>query len=130
MAGPAAAIARADVPAGMPADVPAAATTPSPTLPDPSATAWPFPNSFPRTSGQGRLAGGASLWSDFVYDDYGASSPTALPSSTFYQSSGLAPRQGGYVFPPGPAATTVPTSSGPASVRRAAPAIGGWTGRR
>lgn len=36
--------------------------------------------------------------------DYGASSPTALPSSTFYQSSGLAPRQGGYAFPPGSAA--------------------------
>lgn len=104
IAASAAATARADVPAGMPADVPAAATTPSPTLPEPSATAWPFPNTFPQTSGQGRLAGGASLWTDFVYDDYGASSPTGLPGSTFYQSSGLAPRQGAYAFPPGPAA--------------------------
>lgn len=50
------------------------------------------------------MAGGTSLWSDFIYDDYGASSPTALPSSTFYESSGLAPRQGVYAFPSGPAA--------------------------
>lgn len=64
---------------------------------------WPFPSTFPQTSGTGRLAGGASLWSDFIYDDYGASSLQGLPTSSFDQSSGLAPRQGDYVFPSGPA---------------------------
>ena len=71
--------ASADVPAGMPSDIPAAASTAAPTLPEPSSAAWPFPNTFPQTSGTGRLDGGASLWSDFIYDDYGASSPQGLP---------------------------------------------------
>ncbi len=95
--------AAAQVPAGMPTDVPAAASDAPPALPEPSSEAWPFPNSFPQTSGAGRLAGGASLWSDFVYDDYGASSPLGLPASTFEGSSGLAGRQGDYVFPSGAA---------------------------
>ncbi|HEX3831315.1 MAG TPA: prolyl oligopeptidase family serine peptidase, partial [Solirubrobacteraceae bacterium] len=51
----------------------------------------------------GRLDGGASLWSDFVYDDYGASSVEGLPASTFAGSSGLAARQGAYAFPAGAA---------------------------
>jgi hypothetical protein len=93
----------AQVPAGMPTDVPAAATDAPPTLPEPSTAAWPFPNSFPQTSGTGRLDGGASLWSDFVYDDYGASSVLGLPASTFAGSSGLAARQGTYAFPAGAA---------------------------
>ena len=63
----------------MPSDVPAAASTPAPSLPEPSTTAWPFPSTFPQTSGTGRLAGGASLWTDFIYDDYGASSPRGCP---------------------------------------------------
>ncbi|MGA9859679.1 MAG: prolyl oligopeptidase family serine peptidase [Solirubrobacteraceae bacterium] len=88
---------------GMPTDVPAAASTPAPTLPEPSGTAWPFPSTFPQTSGTGRLAGGASLWSDFIYDDYGASSPQGFNTSTFAQSSGLAGRQGDYVFGAGAA---------------------------
>jgi pimeloyl-ACP methyl ester carboxylesterase len=96
-------LARAQVPAGMPSDVPAAASDPTPTLPEPSSSAWPFPSTFPQTSGTGRLADGASLWTDFVYDDYGASSLQGLPTSSFAQSSGLAARQGNYVFPPGPA---------------------------
>jgi dienelactone hydrolase len=100
---PAAASASAQVPAGMPSDVPAAAATPAPSLPEPSPTAWPFPSTFPQTSGTGRLAGGASLWTDFVYDDYGASSPQGFNTSTFAQSSGLAGRQGDYVFPAGAA---------------------------
>jgi dienelactone hydrolase len=87
----------------MPADVPAAASTRAPTLPEPASTAWPFPSTFPQTSGTGRLAGGASLWSDFVYDDYGASGVQGLPTSSFDQSSGLAGRQGDYVFPSGAA---------------------------
>jgi dienelactone hydrolase len=86
----------------MPADVPAAATDGDPALPEPSGAAWPFPSTFPQTSGTGRLAGGASLWSDFIYDDYGASSPEGLPTSTYVQSSGLADRQGAYVYPSGP----------------------------
>jgi dienelactone hydrolase len=98
-----AALAAAQVPKGMPSDVPAAASTQAPTLPEPSATAWPFPSTFPQTSGTGRLAGGASLWSDFIYDDYGASSPQGFNTSTFSQSSGLAGRQGDYVFPSGAA---------------------------
>jgi pimeloyl-ACP methyl ester carboxylesterase len=93
----------ATVPAGMPADVPAAASDAPPALPEPASTAWPFPNTFPQTSGTGRLNGGASLWSDFVYDDYGASSEGGLPASTFAGSSGLAPRQGTYAFPSGAA---------------------------
>jgi dienelactone hydrolase len=93
----------ASVPAGMPSDVPAAASDAPPTLPEPSTDAWPFPNTFPQTSGAGRLDGGASLWSDFVYDDYGASSQQGLPASSFAGSSGLAARQGTYAFPSGAA---------------------------
>ena len=94
--------AAADVPAGMPTDIPSAASTPAPSYPEPAQSAWPFPNTFPQTSGTGRLAGGASLWTDFLYDDYGASSPEGYNTSTFSQSSGLAGRQGDYVFPSGP----------------------------
>jgi prolyl oligopeptidase family protein len=98
-----AATASAQVPAGMPSDVPAAASAPAPSLPEPSPTVWPFPSTFPQTSGTGRRAGGASLWTDFIYDDYGASSPQGFNTSTFAQSSGLAGRQGDYVFPAGAA---------------------------
>ncbi len=95
--------AAASVPADMPSDVPAAASDTPPTLPEPSSTAWPFANTFPQTSGTGRLAGGASLWTDFIYDDYGASNLEGLPTSSYDQSSGLAGRQGEYVYPSGPA---------------------------
>jgi len=87
----------------MPSDVPAAASQASAPLPEPSSTAWPFPSTFPQTSGTGRLAGGASLWTDFLYDDYGATSLPGAPISSYDQSSGLAPRHGDYVFPPGSA---------------------------
>ncbi|HWE12995.1 MAG TPA: prolyl oligopeptidase family serine peptidase [Solirubrobacteraceae bacterium] len=87
----------------MPADLPPAAATPAPSLPEPSGAAWPFPSTFPQTSGTGRLAGGASLWTDFIYDAYGASSPGGITTSTYAQSSGLAARQGEYVYPAGPA---------------------------
>ncbi|MDQ6834931.1 MAG: S9 family peptidase [Actinomycetota bacterium] len=102
VAGPSLARAKPAVP-GLPSDVPAAASQPSPALPAPSSGAWPFPSRFPQTSGTGRLAAGASLWSDFVYDDYGASGVGGLGTSSYDSSSGLAARQGGYVFGAGAA---------------------------
>lgn len=98
-----AAASQAQAATGMPSDVPAAASDPPPSLPGPSSTAWPFPNTFSPTSGTGHLDGGASLWTDFVYDDYGASSPEGLPTSSDDQSSSLAGRQGDYVYPAGAA---------------------------
>lgn len=59
------------LPAGLPPDAPAAATAAQPTLSEPTTATWPFPDTFSHTSGAGRLAGGASLWSSFVYDDHG-----------------------------------------------------------
>ncbi|WP_249009510.1 prolyl oligopeptidase family serine peptidase [Conexibacter sp. DBS9H8] len=87
----------------MPRDVPAAATAPDPTYPEPTHNEWPFPNAFSPTSGTGRLDGGAELWTDFLYDDYGASGPGGFNTSPFAQTSTLAPRQGDYSFPSGPA---------------------------
>jgi pimeloyl-ACP methyl ester carboxylesterase len=98
-----AAPALAAVPAGMPSDVPAAGAWQPAPYPEPSSIAWPFPNSFPQTSGTGRLAGGASLWSDFIYDDYGATVLPGGPTSSYDQSSSLAPRHGDYVYPSGAA---------------------------
>jgi hypothetical protein len=85
----------------MPSDVPPAASAAPPTLPEPSSAAWPFLSTFSQTSGTGRLAGGASLWTDFIYDDYGASNPEGLPTSSYDQSSMFAGRQGQYVYPAG-----------------------------
>jgi pimeloyl-ACP methyl ester carboxylesterase len=63
-------------PADLPPGTPPAARRPEPALP--SAQAWPFSEAFPRTSGTGRYAGGALLWTDFLYDDNGAiSGPSA-----------------------------------------------------
>lgn len=53
----------------LPDHVPPAALAPEPELPAPAG--WPFPESFPRTSGTGRLDQGASYWSDYLYDDVG-----------------------------------------------------------
>jgi pimeloyl-ACP methyl ester carboxylesterase len=58
--------------AGLPPGTPPAARRPAATLP--TADRWPFPERFPRTSGTGRYAGGALLWTDFLYDDNGAAS--------------------------------------------------------
>ena len=33
---------------------------------------WPFGEEFPRTCGTSRFAGGALFWTDFLYDDHGA----------------------------------------------------------
>lgn len=81
---------------GMPEGVPPAALQQEPTLPVPAG--WPFGEEFPRTCAVGRFAGGALFWTDFLYDDHGASGvPVSLPS-------GGAPPRGTYVYPDGPAA--------------------------
>ena len=81
---------------GMPEGVPAAALRPEPELPAPAG--WPFGEEFPRTCGTSRFADGALFWTDFLYDDHGATGvPVSLPS-------GGAPPRGTYVYPDGPAA--------------------------
>ena len=88
--------------AGLPSGVPAAATAPEPVLPEPSSGEWPFPNNFSHTSGTGLLSGGASLWTDFLYDDHGPlGSPVGIAESA--KVSDLAPVHGGFVYPEGPA---------------------------
>lgn len=81
---------------GMPEGVPPAALRPEPPLPVPSD--WPFGEEFPRTCGAGRVAGGALFWTDFIYDDHGA---TGLPVGDLKIQ---APPRGTYVYPAGPAA--------------------------
>ncbi len=81
---------------GMPEGVPPAARRPEPRLPVPSG--WPFGEEFPRTCGAGRLAGGALFWTDFIYDDHGA---TGFPVGDLKIK---APPAGTYVYPHGPAA--------------------------
>jgi len=86
------------VPSDLPAQVPAAATRAEPALPTPKG--WPFPEAFPRTSGTGRLQGGASFWSDFVYDDRGAASPLGAGQQSVAR---LANYDGTFTYPTGPA---------------------------
>ena len=81
---------------GMPEGVPPAARRPEPRLPVPAG--WPFGEEFPRTCGAGRLAGGALFWTDFLYDDHGA---TGVPIGDLKIQ---APPRGTYVYPDGPAA--------------------------
>lgn len=81
---------------GMPEGVPPAARRPEPQLPVPAG--WPFGEEFPRTCGVGRLAGGALFWTDFLYDDHGA---TGIPIGDLKIQ---APPRGTYVYPDGPAA--------------------------
>ena len=82
---------------GMPEGVPPAARRPEPRLPVPAG--WPFGEDFPRTCGTGRFAGGALFWTDFLYDDHGATGVLVdIPTG------GLVPPRGTYVYPPGPAA--------------------------
>lgn len=84
---------------GLPDQVPPAALRVEPTLPTPKG--WPFAEAFPRTSGTGRLAGGASYWSDFLYDDQGAvTTPLAAQQKAI---ASLAPPDGGYTYPAGDA---------------------------
>jgi predicted esterase len=87
---------------GLPTGVPAAATAPEPSLPAPSSSEWPFPSDFSHTSGTGLLSGGASLWTDFVYDDHGPlGSPVGIADSA--KVSSLAEVHGGFSYPEGPA---------------------------
>jgi hypothetical protein len=87
---------------GLPSGVPPAATAAEPALPEPTTSEWPFPNNFSRTEGSGLLSGGASLWTDFVYDDHGPfGSPVGIAKSA--QVSSLAPPHGGFSYPEGPA---------------------------
>ncbi|MCW2606262.1 MAG: Alpha/beta hydrolase family protein, partial [Frankiales bacterium] len=74
-------------------------TRPEPALP--RAKGWPFAESFPRTSGTGRLGGGASYWSDFLYDDHGAVTDPLTAQGNAIAS--LAPTDGGYSYPAGKA---------------------------
>ncbi len=84
---------------GLPEGVPAAARVPEPKLP--VAKGWPFAEAFPRTSGTGRLGGGASYWSDFLYDDHGAFTDAATAQGLAIAA--LAPPDGGYSYPAGEA---------------------------
>jgi hypothetical protein len=93
------ATAAAAVPAGLPDGVPAAATRAEPSLPKPKG--WPFAESFPRTSGTGRLGGGAAFWSDYVYDDHGANGGANVTQPAPIAS--LAPTDGTYSYPAGAA---------------------------
>src|ERR1017187_1486054 len=87
---------------GLPSGVPAAAMAPEPVLPEPSDAEWPFPSNFSHTSGTGLLSGGASLWTDFIYDDHGPlGSPIGVAEST--KVTDLAPVKGGFIYPAGPA---------------------------
>lgn len=87
---------------GLPTGVPAAAIAAEPSLPAPSSGEWPFPNDFSHTSGAGLLSGGASLWSDFVYDDHGPlGSPVGIADSA--KVSSLAEVHGGFAYPEGAA---------------------------
>ncbi len=82
---------------GMPEGVPLAAMRAEPTLPAPAG--WPFGEYFPRTCGTSRLTGGALFWTDFIYDDHGA---TGILIDV--PTGGLAPPRGTYIYPPGPSA--------------------------
>jgi pimeloyl-ACP methyl ester carboxylesterase len=75
----------------MPANVPAAATAPEPTLPTPAG--WPFAEGFPRTSGTSRMVPGALEYSDFLYDDHGARG-----INRSFPIAGLAPSDGTYEY--------------------------------
>jgi pimeloyl-ACP methyl ester carboxylesterase len=99
LAGGGVAGAAAASPDDLPGAAPPAARRVEPSLP--AADGWPFPERpFPRTSGTGRLYGGASYWSDFVYDDHGPASTGGLHPPG---SATLAPAQGVYTYPAGPA---------------------------
>jgi hypothetical protein len=87
--------------AGLPAGAAQAALAPTPTIPAPAG--WPFPDAFSPTSGTGRLIDGALEWSDWVYDDYGASSPEGAPLNQITDNGPFSPAHGDYVYPSGSA---------------------------
>jgi hypothetical protein len=83
---------------GLPADGPPALYRPPPQLA--KAHGWPAANNaFPATSGTGRLADGAMYWTDFLYDDHGATAPSTGGVSVTAGS----PSFGTYTYPAGPA---------------------------
>jgi hypothetical protein len=82
------------IPADLPDGVPAAATRPEPKLRTPAG--WPFAQRISKTSGTERMHGGASYWTDFVYDDHGAAIPSGF---TLDNTAYLAPTQGVYEQP-------------------------------
>jgi predicted esterase len=84
-------------PRDLPAGAPPALYRAEPVLPAPRG--WPFGEAFPRTSGFGRVVAGASLWSDFLYDDHGAKGLVVSAPVV-----GLSPPEGTYAYPAGPAA--------------------------
>jgi predicted esterase len=87
---------------GLPTGVPGAASAAEPALPQPSSSEWPFPSDFSRTSGTGVLSGGASLWTDFLYDDHGPlGSPVGIADNL--KVSLLAEVHGGFEYPEGEA---------------------------
>ncbi|ANH38353.1 Alpha/beta hydrolase family protein [Nocardioides dokdonensis FR1436] len=79
---------------GLPEGAPAAATKAEPKLDKPKG--WPFAQRVSRTSGTERLHGGASYWTDFVYDDHGAAVPSGFSVDNIAM---LAPEQGVYEQP-------------------------------
>jgi pimeloyl-ACP methyl ester carboxylesterase len=82
---------------GLPEGVPHAALRPEPPLPAP--VKWPFGEQFSRTCGTARMTGGALFWTDFLYDDHGATGVLVdVPTG------GLTPPRGTYIYPDGPAA--------------------------
>src|SRR5579884_1922090 len=87
---------------GLPSGVPPAATAAPATLPVPPRKDWPFPSNFSHTEGSGRLDGGASLWTDFVYDDHGPLG-SSIGIAQYARASDLAPVHGGFAYPSGPA---------------------------
>jgi len=72
----------------------------------PAPAGWPSGEEFPRTCGTSRFAGGALFWTDFLYDDHGATGlpvrhperrpgPRAAPTPN---PSGAAARNGADIF--------------------------------
>jgi hypothetical protein len=82
----------------LPADAPKALYKRSPRLP--KANGWPGPNTaFSRTSGTGRMADGGLYWTDYLYDDHGATTASTGGISVTAGS----PSFGTYTYPDGPA---------------------------
>jgi predicted esterase len=88
-------------PEGLPAGAAVAALRSEPSLPVP--TGWGFPTAFSRTSGTGRLIGGALEWTDWIDDAYGASSPEGAPINSITLNGPLSPANGDYVYAAGSA---------------------------
>lgn len=87
---------------GLPTGVPPAARARPAALPAPPRRQWPFPSVFSHTEGTGRLDRGASLWTDFVYDDHGPLG-SAIGIAAASKASDLVPVHGGFAYPPGAA---------------------------